>query len=93
MATLISRRTILSSVAAAGVLTAAGMSPAEREHTAELIKRISKTHAIIIIEHYMEFVSRIASKVTVLHLGRILAEGSMEEIHNNPKVVDVYLGH
>ena len=41
----------------------------------------------------MEFVSRIAHKVTVLHLGKILAEGSMEEVQNNPKVIDVYLGH
>jgi urea transport system ATP-binding protein len=41
----------------------------------------------------MEFVSRIAHKVTVLHLGKILAEGSMEEIQRNPKVIDVYLGH
>jgi urea transport system ATP-binding protein len=71
----------------------AGMSPAEREQTAGLIKRICKGRCIIVIEHDMDFVSRIAHKVTVLHLGKILAEGSMEEIRNNPKVVDVYLGH
>jgi len=71
----------------------AGMSPAEREQTAELLKRISADRSIIIIEHDMEFVSRIAKKVTVLHLGKILAEGSMDEIHNNQKVQDVYLGH
>jgi urea transport system ATP-binding protein len=71
----------------------AGMSPPEREQTAELIKRICKGRCIIVIEHDMEFVSRIAHKVTVLHLGKILAEGSMEEIRSNPKVVDVYLGH
>jgi urea transport system ATP-binding protein len=71
----------------------AGMSTPEREQTAELIKRICKGRCIIVIEHDMEFVSRIAHKVTVLHLGKILTEGSMEEIRNHPKVVDVYLGH
>jgi urea transport system ATP-binding protein len=71
----------------------AGMSASEREQTAELLKRICKGRSIIIIEHDMEFVSRIAHKVTVLHLGKILTEGSMEEIHTNPKVVEVYLGH
>ena len=71
----------------------AGMSPAEREQTAELIKRICKDRCIIVIEHDMEFVSRIADKVTVLHLGKILAEGSMKEVQANPKVIEVYLGH
>ena len=71
----------------------AGMSPAEREQTAELLKRICKGRSIIIIEHDMEFVSRIAHKVTVLHLGKILAEGTMQEVQNNPKVIEVYLGH
>ena len=71
----------------------AGMSPAEREQTAQLLKRITKGRSIIIIEHDMEFVSRIADKVTVLHLGKILAEGTMEEIRSNPKVIEVYLGH
>jgi urea transport system ATP-binding protein len=71
----------------------AGMSPAEREQTAALIQRICKDRCIIVIEHDMEFVSRIAHKVTVLHLGKLLAEGSMEEVRNNPKVIEVYLGH
>jgi urea transport system ATP-binding protein len=71
----------------------AGMSSAEREQTAELLKRISAIRSIIIIEHDMEFVSRIAKKVTVLHLGKILAEGSMEDIRANQTVQDVYLGH
>jgi len=71
----------------------AGMSLPERELTAALIRRIGRTRAIIVIEHDMEFVSRIADKVTVLHLGKILAEGSMSEIQQNPKVIDVYLGH
>ena len=71
----------------------AGMSPAEREQTAALLKRISANRSILVIEHDMDFVSRIAQKVTVLHLGKILAEGSMDEIHNNHQVQDVYLGH
>ena len=71
----------------------AGMSPAEREQTAELLKRISKDRSILIIEHDMEFVSRIAHKVTVLHLGKILAEGTMDEVQRHPKVIEVYLGH
>jgi urea transport system ATP-binding protein len=71
----------------------AGMSPAEREKTAKLLQRICKGRSIIIIEHDMEFVSRIAHRVTVLHLGKILTEGTMEEIQSNPKVQEVYLGH
>ena len=71
----------------------AGMSPAEREATAELLKRICENRSILIIEHDMEFVQRIAHKVTVLHLGKILAEGSMTEIQQNERVQDVYLGH
>ncbi len=71
----------------------AGMSPAEREQTAQLLNRICRDRSILIIEHDMEFVSRIAHKVTVLHLGKVLAEGSMEDVKNNPKVIEVYLGH
>ena len=71
----------------------AGMSPAERTQTAELLKRICQNRSILIIEHDMEFVSMIAHKVTVLHLGKILAEGSMSEIQSNERVQDVYLGH
>jgi len=71
----------------------AGMSPSERERTAELLNRICAHRAILIIEHDMEFVQRIAHKVTVLHLGKILAEGSMASIQQNERVRDVYLGH
>jgi len=71
----------------------AGMSPAEREQTAELLKRICKGRSILVIEHDMELVERIAHKVTVLHLGKILAEGTMTEIQKNERVQDVYLGH
>ncbi len=71
----------------------AGMSPRERELTAELLHRISKNRSVIVIEHDMDFVARIAHKVTVMHQGKILAEGPMEAVQNDPKVIDVYLGH
>jgi urea transport system ATP-binding protein len=71
----------------------AGMSVSEREKTAELLGRISKGRSVVVIEHDMEFVKSIAHKVTVLHQGKILAEGSMDSVQNNPKVIEVYLGH
>ncbi|WP_443690242.1 urea ABC transporter ATP-binding protein UrtD [Pseudomonas sp.] len=71
----------------------AGMSVNERAQTAELLKRISKGRSVLVIEHDMEFVKSIAHKVTVLHQGKVLAEGSMESIQKNPKVIEVYLGH
>jgi urea transport system ATP-binding protein len=71
----------------------AGMSPREREQTAELLKRIAKGRSMVVIEHDMGFVREIAQKVTVLHQGRLLAEGSMDKVQNDPKVIEVYLGH
>jgi urea transport system ATP-binding protein len=71
----------------------AGMSVAEREKTAQLLKRISKGCAVIVVEHDMEFVRSIAHRVTVLHQGKWLAEGSMDKVQSDPKVVEVYLGH
>jgi urea transport system ATP-binding protein len=71
----------------------AGMSVSERVQTAELLKRISQGRSVLVIEHDMEFVRSIAHKVTVLHQGRVLAEGSMDAVQNNPKVIEVYLGH
>lgn len=71
----------------------AGMSVSEREKTAELLARISKGRSVVVIEHDMEFVKSIAHKVTVLHQGKLLAAGSMEAVQNNPKVIEVYLGH
>ena len=71
----------------------AGMSVRERELTAELLQRIAKNRSLIVIEHDMEFVKRIADKVTVMHQGKILAEGSMDKVQSDPKVIDVYLGH
>ncbi|HCW94579.1 MAG TPA: urea ABC transporter ATP-binding protein UrtD [Pseudomonas sp.] len=71
----------------------AGMSVSERLQTAELLKRISQGRSVLVIEHDMEFFKSIAHKVTVLNQGKLLAEGSMDAVQNNPKVVEVYLGH
>lgn len=71
----------------------AGMSAKERDETADLLNRICKNRSVIVIEHDMEFVKKIAQKVTVLHQGKILAEGAMDKVQNDEKVVEVYLGH
>jgi urea transport system ATP-binding protein len=71
---------------------AAGMTPAEREHTTDLLKRLSQTRAVVVVEHDMEFVRRLGCKVTVLHEGRVLAEGSLDHVTANQAVIDVYLG-
>ena len=71
----------------------AGMSVSEREKTADLLKRIASGRSVIVIEHDMEFVKQIAHKVTVLHQGKVLAEGNMDSVQHNPKVIEVYLGH
>ena len=71
----------------------AGMSARERELTAALLKRICQNRSVIVIEHDMDFVKQIAHKVTVMHQGKILAEGPMEKVQADPKVIDVYLGH
>jgi urea transport system ATP-binding protein len=71
----------------------AGMSPREREQTADLLKRISAGKSVVVIEHDMDFVKRIAHKVTVLHQGKLLSEGTAAEVQADPRVIDVYLGH
>jgi urea transport system ATP-binding protein len=71
----------------------AGMSVAERKQTAELLRRICQNRSVIVIEHDMEFVKSIAHKVTVMHQGKVLAEGSMEQVQADPQVIEVYLGH
>ncbi|OSQ45142.1 urea ABC transporter ATP-binding protein [Thalassospira sp. MCCC 1A01428] len=71
----------------------AGMSVSERIKTAELLNTIIQKHSVIVIEHDMKFVEDIAHRVTVLHQGQVLSEGSMERVKNDPKVVEVYLGH
>ena len=71
----------------------AGMSVKEREQTAELLKKICVGRSVLVIEHDMDFVEKIAHKVTVLHQGKILAEGDMKTVQNDPAVIEVYLGH
>ncbi|MBU4609233.1 urea ABC transporter ATP-binding protein UrtD [Achromobacter sp. GG226] len=71
----------------------AGMSVSERSKTAELLNRISQGRSLIVIEHDMEFVKDIAHRVTVLHQGKVLAEGSMDQVQADPRVIEVYLGH
>jgi urea transport system ATP-binding protein len=71
----------------------AGMSVSERIKTAELLNEIIKNRSVIVIEHDMKFVESIAHRVTVMHQGKVLAEGDMQTVQNNPKVKEVYLGH
>jgi branched-chain amino acid transport system ATP-binding protein len=69
----------------------AGMSAAETHHTTELVERIAENLTILIVEHDMEVVMGLADRITVLHYGALLAEGTPEEIQQNPKVLEVYL--
>ncbi len=71
---------------------AAGMTPAEREQTTAILVEAAKTRAVVVVEHDMEFVRRLNCRVTVLHEGSVLAEGSLNHVTSNPKVIDVYLG-
>jgi urea transport system ATP-binding protein len=71
----------------------AGMSVSERARTAELLELVSRGRSVIVIEHDMKFVESIADRVTVLHQGKVLAEGSMATIQDNAQVKEVYLGH
>ena len=70
----------------------AGMTHQEAERTAELLTGLAGDHSVVVVEHDMDFVRSIAKKVTVLHEGSVLAEGSMDHVQNNPKVIEVYLG-
>ena len=71
---------------------AAGMTLAEREKTTELLVDIARTRAVVVVEHDMDFVRRLNCKVTVLHEGAVLAEGSLDHVTKNQAVIDVYLG-
>lgn len=71
---------------------AAGMTPEEREHTTSILVEAAKTRAVVVVEHDMEFVRRLNCRVTVLHEGSVLAEGSLDHVTNNKDVIDVYLG-
>jgi urea transport system ATP-binding protein len=70
----------------------AGMTHQEMDRTAELLTALAGDHSVVVVEHDMDFVRSIARTVTVLHQGSVLAEGSMDEVQNDKKVVEVYLG-
>ncbi len=71
---------------------AAGMSHGEREQTADLVRRLSDRHSVLVIDHDMAFVERLDAPVSVLHMGRLLKEGSLQEVRQDPQVGAVYLG-
>lgn len=71
---------------------AAGMTPAEREHTTNILVEAAKTRAVVVVEHDMEFIRRLNCRVTVLHEGSVLAEGSLDHVTSDQSVIDVYLG-
>ena len=70
----------------------AGMTDSETAETAELLKRIARTHSVVVIEHDMHFVRELGVKVTVLHEGSVLAEGSLDQVSADERVIEVYLG-
>lgn len=70
----------------------AGMTQQETERTAELLTSLAGEHSVVVVEHDMAFVRSIARTVTVLHEGHVLAEGSMDQVQNDPRVIEVYLG-
>ncbi|MEM6275862.1 MAG: urea ABC transporter ATP-binding protein UrtD [Pseudomonadota bacterium] len=71
---------------------AAGMTPDEREHTTEILLEAAKTRAVVVVEHDMDFVRRLNCRVTVLHEGSVLAEGSLDHVTSDERVIEVYLG-
>ena len=71
---------------------AAGMTDEETSKTGELLVSLAGKHSVIVIEHDMAFVRQIARKVTVLHQGGVLCEGTVDEVQNDQRVIEVYLG-
>jgi urea transport system ATP-binding protein len=70
----------------------AGMTDAETAATADLLREVARTRSVVVVEHDMEFVRSLGCRVTVLHEGSVLAEGSLEAVQNDPRVIEVYLG-
>ena len=70
----------------------AGMTDAETAQTADLLRDINRTRSVVVVEHDMEFVRALGVGVTVLHEGSVLAEGSLDDVSNDPRVIEVYLG-
>jgi urea transport system ATP-binding protein len=70
----------------------AGMTRQERNRSGQILQEIAKECSVLVVEHDMEFVRNFASTITVLHLGKLLCQGSVHEVQNDPKVVEVYLG-
>jgi len=71
---------------------AAGMTDEETMKTAELFKKLAQNHSLVVVEHDMDFIEALDCRVTVLHEGSVLAEGSLESVQNNQQVIEVYLG-
>jgi urea transport system ATP-binding protein len=70
----------------------AGMTPQEIERTERLLQSLAGEHSVVVVEHDMDFIRSIAKRVTVLHEGRVLAEGDMNQVQSDPRVIEVYLG-
>jgi urea transport system ATP-binding protein len=70
----------------------AGLTDEETDLTADLLKSLAGDHTVLVIEHDMEFIRRLDSPVTVLHQGHVLCEGSMDQVQQDPRVIEVYLG-
>jgi urea transport system ATP-binding protein len=70
----------------------AGMTQAETRKTSEIVNRLKGNHTMLVVEHDMSFVRAIAEKITVMHMGKLLAQGTIEQIENNQAVRDAYLG-
>ena len=70
----------------------AGMTDSETEHTAALLVRIAGKRSVVVVEHDLEFVRALGRRVTVLHEGSVLSEGSIDHVQNDQRVIEVYLG-